>query len=166
MAIGSPGDLASSLSVTELLAPFLADPDGTGVFSDFDGTLAPIVDDPATAVPLDGVVDALGDLARRYGRVGVISGRPASFLQTHLGGRGLFLSGLYGLEFVEGGTVRHYSQPELNFAVRNSGWVPSGDSRKIDRKGAADISPLTAAALAFQALSIAPAPAGVPRRVR
>ncbi|MGI8809250.1 MAG: trehalose-phosphatase [Acidimicrobiales bacterium] len=107
MAIGSPGELASSLSVTELLAPFRADPPGTGVFCDFDGTLAAIVDDPAAARPLPGVVDVLGRLASRYGRVGVISGRPAAFLNTHLGGRGLFLSGLYGLEFVEeGGDVR------------------------------------------------------------
>ena len=93
--------MASSLSVTELLAPFREDPDGTGVFTDFDGTLAPIVDDPAEAAPLAGVADALEALAGRYGRVGVISGRPASFLVEHLGGRGVFLSGLYGLEYVE-----------------------------------------------------------------
>lgn len=93
--------MASSLSVTELLAPFREDPEGTGVFTDFDGTLAAIVDDPASAVPLDGVVDVLEALAGRYGRVGVISGRPAAFLAEHLGGRGVFLSGLYGLEYVE-----------------------------------------------------------------
>jgi trehalose 6-phosphate phosphatase len=100
--------LASSLSVTELLAPFRDDPGGTGVFTDFDGTLAPIVDDPGEARPLPGVVDALAALAGRYGRVGVISGRPASFLAEHLGGRGVFLSGLYGLEFVEdeGGAIQ------------------------------------------------------------
>ena len=100
--------MASSLSVTELLAPFRDDPDGTGLFTDFDGTLAPIVDDPATAQPLGGVVEALEALAGRYGRVGVISGRPASFLAEHLGGCGVFLSGLYGLEFVEadGGGVQ------------------------------------------------------------
>ena len=69
--------MASSLSVTELLAPLRDDPRGTGVFTDFDGTLAPIVDDPASALPLPGVVDALEALAGRYGRVGVISGRPA-----------------------------------------------------------------------------------------
>ncbi|HET7722531.1 MAG TPA: trehalose-phosphatase, partial [Acidimicrobiales bacterium] len=96
--------MASSLSVTELLAPFRDDPDRTGVFTDFDGTLAPIVEDPAAARPLPGVVDALAALAGRYGRVGVISGRPASFLAEHLGGRGVFLSGLYGLEFVEEGS--------------------------------------------------------------
>jgi len=90
--------LKSSLSVAELVAPFRSDPAGAAVFSDFDGTLAGIVDDPAASLPLPGVVDELARLARRYGVVGVISGRPAAFLHTHLGGRGLYLSGLYGLE--------------------------------------------------------------------
>lgn len=51
---------------------------------------------------------------------------------------------------VEGGSVRHGNQKELNFAVRHATWVPSGDTRKLDRKGSADISPLAAAALAYQ----------------
>ncbi|MFN2505732.1 MAG: trehalose-phosphatase [Acidimicrobiales bacterium] len=71
------------------------------MFSDFDGTLAPIVDDPETARPLEGVVDALEAVAQGVDRVGVISGRPASFLIQHLGGRGFSLWGLYGLEAVE-----------------------------------------------------------------
>jgi len=90
--------VGSSLSVTELFAPFRADPIGSAVFTDFDGTLAPIVDDPASARPLPGAVDVLGRLGRRYGCVAVVSGRPVAFLQAHLGGRGLGLSGLYGLE--------------------------------------------------------------------
>jgi trehalose 6-phosphate phosphatase len=105
--------VGSSLSVSELLAPFRADPEGSGVFTDFDGTLAPIVDDPAEARPLPGVVDALGRLADHYGRVGVISGRPGAFLRDHLGGRGLFLSGLYGLEYVDDdGQVRAVEEAE------------------------------------------------------
>lgn len=118
--------MASSLSVTELFAPFRADPGDAAVFSDFDGTLAPIVDDPAAARPLPGVVDVLGRLAARYGRVGVVSGRPGAFLQTHLGGRGLFLSGLYGLERVtEDGGVE--AVPEA------AGW-----ERAVDGVAAAD----------------------------
>ncbi len=54
---------------------------------------------------------------------------------------------------VEGGTVRHGNQAEMNVSVRAAGWVPSGDSRKLDRKGGADISPLDAAALALYVLS-------------
>lgn len=54
---------------------------------------------------------------------------------------------------VEGGTVRHGNQNELTYAVKHAGWVPSGDSRKLDRKGSADISPLIAAALAVHGLA-------------
>ena len=131
--------MGSSLSVTELLAPFRADPEGSGVFSDFDGTLAPIVDDPAAARPLDGVVDVLGRLAARYGRVGVISGRPAAFLAEHLGGRGLYLSGLYGLEYVDDeGDVRAIEEAERWRAVIEE-VVAAADAAglPVERKGLA-----------------------------
>ncbi|HEX6476445.1 MAG TPA: trehalose-phosphatase [Acidimicrobiales bacterium] len=86
---------------------------------DFDGTLAPIVDEPAEARPLPVVVDLLLRLAGRYRRVAVVSGRPASFLVEHLGlGRGvagqspsIIASGLYGLEWAGGGGVVH-TRPE------------------------------------------------------
>ena len=84
----------------DLLGPLRTKPDRSGVFSDFDGTLSAIVVDAADAGPLPGVADALATLAVRYARVGVISGRPAAFLLEHFGGRGLALSGLYGLERV------------------------------------------------------------------
>lgn len=87
------------------LAPLLEDPGSTGIFSDFDGTLSPIVDDPASAAALPGAADVLAGLARRFGRVGVISGRPAGFLLTHVGDVGVTLWGLHGLETVEGGEV-------------------------------------------------------------
>lgn len=67
---------------------------------DCDGTLAPIVDDPTAAAPLQQSVDALHELARCLGRVAVVSGRPASWLHEAFGD-GIVLSGLYGLEQVE-----------------------------------------------------------------
>jgi trehalose 6-phosphate phosphatase len=89
-----------------MVAAFAAHAPSAGLFSDFDGTLAPIVDDPGSAVPLAGAPEALEALALRYARVGVISGRPGAFLAEHLGGRGLALAGLYGLEVVTPDGVR------------------------------------------------------------
>lgn len=88
------------------LAPFAERPSEAGVYTDFDGTLAPIVDDPAAAAPLEGAVDALAALAVRYARVGVISGRPVAFLRQMLGAPGVDLWGEYGLERAAGGEVR------------------------------------------------------------
>jgi trehalose 6-phosphate phosphatase len=82
------------------------------VFVDFDGTLAPIVDDPAAARVHDGAAAALRDLARRWGLVAVVSGRPAAFLAEHLAGLGrTHLYGLYGLEWVEPESGRIRTRP-------------------------------------------------------
>ena len=89
-----------------VISDFIDHAGSAGVFSDFDGTLALIVDDPTTARPLPSAAEALAALARGYARVGVISGRPGAFLAEHLGGRGLSLIGLYGLEVVTPEGVR------------------------------------------------------------
>jgi trehalose 6-phosphate phosphatase len=73
-----------------------------GILTDFDGTLAPIVDRPEEARPLDGTPELLGQLAERYALVAVLSGRPVTFLQEWLP-PSVLLSGLYGLEVVRGG---------------------------------------------------------------
>lgn len=96
-------------AVVAPLAALVANPGTSGILTDFDGTLAPIVGDPAAARPLAGAVEVLHDLARRYARVAVVSGRPAAFLSDHLGlahhrpGSGLFAVGLYGLETATAG---------------------------------------------------------------
>ncbi|HEX8804758.1 MAG TPA: trehalose-phosphatase [Acidimicrobiales bacterium] len=87
------------------LAPFLDRPGKAAILIDFDGTLAPIVDDPQAARPLDGAADLLAELARTYGVVGVLSGRPVSFLAPFMP-PGVVLSGLYGLEVVQGDGTR------------------------------------------------------------
>ena len=50
------------------------------VFTDFDGTLSPIVDDPAAAKPAPGAADALRALSARAAKVWVVTGRPAAFV--------------------------------------------------------------------------------------
>lgn len=76
-------------------------PGSTVIASDFDGTLAPIVDDPAQARPDPAAPETLVHLAARYRTVAVVSGRPASFLRESLGeavGRTCHLIGRYGAE--------------------------------------------------------------------
>lgn len=65
---------------------------------DFDGTLAPIVDDPEAARPLDGVVELLEPLAARFAAVALVSGRPAGYLTAHATAPGVRYLGLYGLQ--------------------------------------------------------------------
>jgi trehalose 6-phosphate phosphatase len=87
------------------LAALADDPARTAVIVDFDGTLAPIVDDPPAATPLPEAAATLGRLARRFGRVAVVSGRPVAFLRERLPVEGLALFGQYGVERFEGAEV-------------------------------------------------------------
>jgi trehalose 6-phosphate phosphatase len=59
------------------LAALLADPASALLATDFDGTLAPIVEDPDQARPYPGAVDALARLGGRLGAVVIVTGRPA-----------------------------------------------------------------------------------------
>jgi len=94
-----PDDLRTAL------APLLANPASTAVLTDFDGTLSPIVRDPSEARPLDGSAEVMARLARLFGVVAVVSGRPVSYLEEHLAlpepsdpRHRVRLVGLYGLE--------------------------------------------------------------------
>jgi len=68
-----------------------------GLFVDFDGTLAAIVEDPASSRPLPGIAAVLAELADRLAVVGVVSGRPVDFLAPFFA-PSIHLAGLYGLE--------------------------------------------------------------------
>jgi len=92
------------------VARLAVEPASAGLFTDYDGSIAEIVADPALAAALPGAVRALHALAGILGIVAVISGRPAGFLAEHLeiaeGRSGLRAYGLYGLESVQvDGTV-------------------------------------------------------------
>ena len=86
----------------DALGPLRARPCDAAVVVDFDGTLSPIVDDPASARAADGAGEALVALADLYGLVAVMSGRPIDFLRTVVPAE-VVLSGLYGLEVVRDG---------------------------------------------------------------
>ena len=71
---------------------------------DYDGTIAPIVSDPAAAWPLNQAREALLALAARRDRidVAIISGRGIAELARLLGvSRGIYLAGVHGLEITD-----------------------------------------------------------------
>lgn len=88
-----------------VLRPLVIEAETAALLVDFDGSLAPIVEDPATARALPAARAALARLVARLGRVAVVSGRPAAFLQETLDIDGLGIAGVYGLERVVGGEI-------------------------------------------------------------
>ena len=95
------------------LAAFLARRSRAGVLTDFDGTLAAIVDRPEEARPLSGAGHVLRALAARCPLVAIVSGRPAAFVVDRLGlgpDDAVVVSGLYGMETATGGRVE--ARPE------------------------------------------------------
>ena len=81
---------------------------------DFDGTLAPIVPDPAHSRPAPGALEALVALAGGGAQVAVITGRDARTVVA-LGGLdaipGLIVEGLYGAERWQDGALQSLPEP-------------------------------------------------------
>ena len=139
------GQQREAWSWDEAVAALAAHPSATCVVTDFDGTLAPIVADPDAARPLPGAPATLARLAARFGRVAVVSGRPAAFIGTHLGlssplPDNLRVVGIYGLESLgsHGGVVVHPGAEEWRAVVaeaadRAEAAAPAGV--QVERKG-------------------------------
>lgn len=105
------------------LATLVADPVRALIATDYDGTLAPIVDDPTAATTAPGAVDALTRLAGRVGTVAVITGRAAADAVS-LGGLaavpGLIVLGHYGAQRWRAGVLSAPSAPPGVQAVREA----------------------------------------------
>jgi trehalose 6-phosphate phosphatase len=90
------------------LAALLRTPSRALIALDFDGTLSPIVDDPAAARAHPGAVPSLRRLAQVAGTVAVITGRAAS-AAVELGSLdqvpGLIVLGQYGRQRFQAGTL-------------------------------------------------------------
>ncbi len=127
------------------LDAILADPGGALIASDFDGTLSPIVEDPADARAYPGAAKALSRLAAVVGTVAIITGRPAADAIA-LGGLaavpGLIVLGHYGAERWQAGRMTAAPVPagvetarRLLPSVLESAGAPEGTS--IEDKGTA-----------------------------
>ena len=93
------------MAVPRALLPFVDAPDRAALFVDFDGSLSPIVLDPAAARVLPAARAALARLVPILGQLAVVSGRPAAFLRDALDLDGLGYVGAYGLERIVDGDV-------------------------------------------------------------
>ena len=103
------------------LAAILAGPGQALIAADFDGTLAPIVADPAAASAHPGAVPALRALAGQVGTLAIITGRPA-LAAVELGGfgdiPGLIVLGHYGWEQWQDGQLSSRPPPPGVAAAR------------------------------------------------
>jgi trehalose 6-phosphate phosphatase len=85
-------------SADDLLAQLAADPAQTGLFLDFDGVLAPIVERPEDATAPPETRAELERLVGRYALVAVVSGRAGEDVRARLGVDGVVSVGSHGLE--------------------------------------------------------------------
>jgi len=103
-----------------MLAPNLAQ---TLIALDFDGTIAPIVTDPARARPARGAAEVLRTLVGNGARVAIISGRDASTV-VGLSGPGdlpgLIVEGLYGAEQWRAGQLTTLATPAAVERLRSA----------------------------------------------
>ena len=102
--------------------------DCVGLFSDFDGTLTPIFDDPRDTVLSPAMMDALSELSKKVDLVAVVSGRDLRTLREMVGLKSVTYVGNHGLEVWKIGEDR----PE------NAVQVPDGLSADVER-GIGDI---------------------------
>ncbi|MGH8908218.1 MAG: trehalose-phosphatase [Egibacteraceae bacterium] len=105
----------------------------SGIFFDFDGTLAPIQADPASVQPVPGIRAVLARLATTVKRLGVISARPVDFLKPHFQGiDGICLHGLYGLEVMN-------ADASVGIHEGADSWMPT--VRRLVSEAASDLPP-------------------------
>jgi trehalose 6-phosphate phosphatase len=109
------------------LAALLAKPRDALVAFDYDGTLAPIVDDPGRAKPSPDVVEALTALSQRVALVAIVTGRPAqqavdlAGLDSAPGLERFVVLGHYGVERWDAstGSIQSIDPPEGLALVRS-----------------------------------------------
>ena len=99
-----------------------------GLFSDFDGTLTPIFDDPQDTTLSPAVKDILSELSKKMELVAVVSGRDVRTLREMVGLESVTYVGNHGLEVWRIGEDRPV----------NAVQVPDGLSADVER-GVGDI---------------------------
>ncbi len=99
--------------------------DRSGLFLDFDGSLADIVPRPELAAPVAGTMEVLEAAAVTFAEVGIVTGRRENEIRALLPVPGLRVFGVYGLEGDPAAATvgRHRSELEAIAAAVPGAWV-------------------------------------------
>jgi trehalose 6-phosphate phosphatase len=111
---GSAEDRIDTSRLESLIAPLREEPDHAAILTDVDGTIAPIVADPAEAGVPEGTRALLRQLAERYALVGCLSGRRALDARRVVGLDELAYSGNHGFELLLPGDSEVRPDPSLD----------------------------------------------------
>jgi trehalose 6-phosphate phosphatase len=103
-----------AVAANTLLERLSAAPDETGLFLDFDGVLAPIVNRPDDAYPPEETRAELRRLAGRYTLTAIVSGRDGGDVRARVAVDGLVYVGSHGLELNP--EAEHWRQRLADFA--------------------------------------------------
>jgi trehalose 6-phosphate phosphatase len=118
-----------------IIEPLRAAPDRGAILCDVDGTLAPIVEDPAAATVPAETRALLAALADRYRLVACITGRRASAARRMVGLDRLTYAGNHGLEVLRPGEAT----PSLDPALGHRGAAAAGFVGRLDWRRLATI---------------------------
>jgi trehalose 6-phosphate phosphatase len=132
--VGEP--LSTRAAWQELLEPLRAEPAKTAILTDFDGTLAPIVEraeDAALPGEARGVLERLID---RYGLVGAVSGRRAAEVRELVAVDGLYYAGNHGLELLLPGDGEPRPDPSVDGREHDAaGFLAAVDAGRLAEVG-------------------------------
>lgn len=121
MAEAAQGGYSADGEVSAALMPVRARLSGALIALDFDGTLAPMNDDPDAVRLVDGALATLTALGARGARVAIVTGRPADTvlrLAALAAVPGLAIEAIYGAQSWAGGRLESLPTPPEMSAAR------------------------------------------------
>jgi trehalose 6-phosphate phosphatase len=125
----------TSALFNESLAPLRADPTGSAVLLDIDGTIAPIVDNAADASVPETTRQLIIAVSRRYGQVACISGRRASQARAMVSIGTIAYLGSHGAELLRSGwTEAHIDPALLRWAPKIDEFRRESDTHELRRR--------------------------------
>jgi trehalose 6-phosphate phosphatase len=122
------------MEISDAIAIVAQDPSVTGIFTDFDGTLSPIVPLPGDAVAAEGALEALAALAKKFNLVSVVSARSLEDLRHRARAPGVLLAGAYGRERSDR-KVRRSTEGWETIGVAAIGAIGALEGVRLERKG-------------------------------